>query len=39
MAGPIWPDGGALLDQPLKLIAAFNYIRALSAYYRKDDRT
>jgi len=26
MAGRVWPDGGALLDQPCKLVQAFNVI-------------
>ena len=34
MGSPVWPDGGAVLDQPVKLIAAFNHVRSLSQHYR-----
>jgi len=27
MAGFVWPDGGAYLDQPVRLIEAFDVIR------------
>lgn len=30
-----WPDGGSLLDQPVRLVAAFNMIRSLAPYYDK----
>lgn len=32
---PGWPDGGSILDQPVKLVAAFNMIRSLSSFYEK----
>ena len=35
MGAPVWPDGGALLDQPVKLVQAFNLIRTLSPYYER----
>lgn len=35
MGQPVWPDGGALLDQPMKLREAFNLIRSLAPYYEK----
>lgn len=35
MGPPVWPDGGSILDQPVKLVKAFNLIRSLSAYYEK----
>lgn len=35
MGMPVWPDGGALLDQPAKLVQAFGIIRSLSPYYEK----
>lgn len=35
MGAPVWPDGGSILDQPVKLVRAFNFIRALSAFYEK----
>jgi hypothetical protein len=38
MGAPIWPDGGSLLDQPVKLVSAFNRIRGLSQYYTKDKK-
>lgn len=34
MGAPVWPDGGSLIDQPVKLVAAFNMIRSLSSYYK-----
>lgn len=38
MGAPSWPDGGALLDQPVKLVRAFDMIRALSRHYDEQDR-
>lgn len=35
MGAPVWPDGKALIDQPVKLVTAFNMIRALAPYYEK----
>ncbi len=35
MSGMVWPDGRALLDQPLKLVQAFNVIGAAVAEVRK----
>jgi hypothetical protein len=35
MSGRIWPDGGALLDQPNKLVAAFSVIGSQLATLRK----
>lgn len=35
LGAPVWPDGGSLLDQPVKLVSAFNYIRSLAAFYEK----
>lgn len=35
MGAPVWPDGGSLLDQPVKLVQAFGVIRALCPYYEK----
>jgi hypothetical protein len=34
----VWPDGGALLDQPVKLTRAFAIIRAALAKYEKKGR-
>jgi len=31
MSGRVWPDGGSLLDQPCKLVQAFNVIGAAMA--------
>lgn len=36
MGGPSWPDGGSILDQPVKLVAAFNMIRSLSPFYESN---
>lgn len=33
MGSPVWPDGKALLDQPVKLVKAFDLIRSLSRFY------
>ena len=33
MGAPVWPDGRALLDQPVKLIQAFNIIRSVMSHY------
>lgn len=35
MGGVEWPDGGALLDQPNKLVSAFNVIGLALAEGRK----
>jgi hypothetical protein len=35
MAGRIWPDGGSLLDQPVKLVRAFSVISEAVAKVRK----
>jgi hypothetical protein len=35
MAGYVYPDGGALLDQPLLLLDAFSTIGAQEALVRK----
>ena len=36
MAGIVWPDGGALLDQPAALVTAFGVIAgALHRYSKK----
>lgn len=35
MGAPVWPDGGALIDQPRKLVEAFNFIRSLYAFYER----
>jgi hypothetical protein len=36
MSGIVWPDGGALLDQPCQLVEAFNVIgSALERYKAK----
>lgn len=35
MSGVEWPDGGALLDQPNKLVTAFNVIGHAFAEGRK----
>jgi hypothetical protein len=35
LGAPVWPDGGSLLDQPVKLRNAFNYIRTLCAFYER----
>lgn len=35
MGGVVWPDGRGLLDQPVKLIQAFNVIGAALAAGRK----
>ncbi len=35
MGAPIWPDGKAILDQPVKLVKAFNAIRTTMGYYEK----
>lgn len=35
MAGMVWPDGGAVLDQPMRLISAFNTIGGALAKFRK----
>jgi hypothetical protein len=32
---PVWPDGGAILDQPVKLVKVFNLIRSLIPFYLK----
>lgn len=32
---PVWPDGGSILDQPVKLVKAFNMIRSLIPFYLK----
>lgn len=37
-AAPVWPDGGALLDQPVKLVQAFNMIRSMAAFYERPKR-
>jgi hypothetical protein len=34
----IWPGGGALLDQPVKLVRAFAVIRNTEARYEKKGR-
>ncbi len=36
MGSPTWPDGGAILDQPVKLVQAFNMIRTISPFYEAD---
>lgn len=38
LGAPVWPDGGSLLDQPVKLVQAFGYIRTLCAFYEKEAR-
>lgn len=35
MGAPIWPDGQEMLAQPVKLVAAFNYIRSLAPFYER----
>jgi len=35
LGAPVWPDGGSMLDQPVKLVQAFSYIRQLCAHYEK----
>lgn len=35
MSGVVWPDGGALLDQPVRLIEAFNVVGAALEQYRE----
>jgi hypothetical protein len=35
MGAPVWPNGLAMLDQPVKLVSAFNYIRSLSPFYER----
>lgn len=35
MSGIVWPDGGALLDQPVKLVEAFAVIGNALAEARK----
>lgn len=35
MSAPVWPDGGAIIDQPRKLVEAFGMIRALARHYEK----
>lgn len=35
MGAPVWPDGRAILDQPVKLVKAFNMIRSMIAWYEK----
>jgi hypothetical protein len=37
MAGYVYPDGGALIDQPLVLLDAFDAIGAAKAAVRKPD--
>ncbi len=32
---PVWPDGKAILDQPVKLVKAFNMVRSLIPFYLK----
>ncbi len=32
----VWPDGGALIDQPLKLLAAFRSLAKYEAEERAD---
>lgn len=39
LGAPVWPDGGSLLDQPVKLVSAFGYIRGLTAFYEKAGRS
>jgi hypothetical protein len=34
MAGIVWPDGGALLDQPCALVSAFGTIAAALHKFR-----
>ena len=36
MGSPTWPDGGAILDQPVKLVQAFNFIRSLYGFYENN---
>jgi hypothetical protein len=38
MSGIAWPDGGALLGQPLKLVQAFNVIGSALADGRKQSQ-
>lgn len=38
MAGLVYPDGGAVLDQPLVLLDAFAVIGAAMAEARKGER-
>lgn len=38
MGSPSWPDGKSLLDQPVKLVAAFNTIRSLTGFYEDGKR-
>jgi hypothetical protein len=33
MGAPVWPDGRSLIEQPVKLVAAFNIIRRLAPFY------
>lgn len=35
MAGFVYPDGGAVLDQPIVLLEAFDVIGSAIAFYRK----
>lgn len=35
MGAPAWPDGRSLLDQPVKLVRAFDMIRSLSGWHEK----
>jgi len=35
MGAPSWPDGGSILDQPVKLVSAFNMIRSLTPFYER----
>lgn len=35
MGAPVWPDGRAILRQPVKLVAAFNFIRSLAPFYER----
>jgi hypothetical protein len=35
MSGTVWPDGGALLDQPARLIQAFDIIGSALEQYRE----
>lgn len=37
MAGYVYPDGGALLDQPLLLLDAFSVIAHATAELKKTD--
>lgn len=35
MTGTVWPDGKALIDQPVRLREAFNLIASVEAKCRK----